>query len=354
MLGHAEGPLIGKSVLDLMPETAQAALKRSLVRAAYFGERSQTDIALEDPQGGERWLEVLCRPLEAKPAPRVLFRRQGEAWKKVQAGDVLLIGKDITERKREAARLAQAKKAAEAQSEAKSLFLANMSHELRTPLNSILGFAQIIDGEHFGPVANRKYKEYAGLIEESGRYLLELINDILDLSKVEAGKYQVELSEVNLVHTLERTLRLMAPQYREKGVKLLVEIEPDLAPAWADQRCVRQILFNLLSNALKFTNPGGTVSVILSSVDGGLEIAVNDTGIGISREDLARLANPFEQAASALTSEARGTGLGLSLVRRFAELQHGTFEIDSELGRGTSVRTTLVKASGHDSLHAAA
>ncbi|MFO1186981.1 MAG: HAMP domain-containing sensor histidine kinase [Alphaproteobacteria bacterium] len=216
-----------------------------------------------------------------------------------------------------------------------------MSHELRTPLNSILGFSEMIGREMLGPVGHARYREYAGLIQESGHYLLDLINDILDIAKIESGKYQLTRAEIDVADALRRALHVMVPQFEEKGVTLEIKVARAIPAIDADARAVRQIIFNLLSNALKFTPAGGRASVGLAAAEGALELAVSDTGIGISEGDLKRLARPFEQADDAYVKGQSGTGLGLALVRALTALHGGTLTIRSKRGSGTSVTVSL-------------
>ena len=345
LFSEREG-LLGRSLAEFLPETVRPRLKNALVRAGYFGESVSFEAVIAGLPGAPRHLSFSCHPLVTEAQGKEKEKRHFDL--NSPAGDVLVVGTDITDSFAHTEQLKADKAAALAQSRAKSHFLANMSHELRTPLNSILGFAQMIEAEMFGQLGHEKYKEYAGLIEESGNFLLELINDILDLSKIEAGKYHIDCAPVNLAKALERTLRLVVPQYRDKGIALSVDAMPEVGLALADPRAVRQILFNLLSNALKFTAKGGQVTVGLQQVDGRVVLSVADTGVGMTEKDLSRLAKPFEQAPTSLASGDKersrtelGTGLGLALVRSLSELQGGSFEITSRLGEGTCVSVSL-------------
>lgn len=228
---------------------------------------------------------------------------------------------------------------AQAANQAKSRFLANMSHELRTPLNAVMGFADIMRNRLFGPMPDR-YADYAQLIHESGAHLLELINDVLDMSKIEADRYRLQREVFDAREAVTAVLRLMRTQADEAGVDLRGVLPERAVTVEADKRAVKQITLNLLSNALKFTPAGGSVTVTLQESDGELEITVADTGVGVSAEDLERLGRPYEQAGDADT-RALGTGLGLSLVRGFAELHGGTMSMESELGEGTAVTVRL-------------
>ena len=238
---------------------------------------------------------------------------------------------------------------AEGANTAKSEFLANMSHELRTPLNAINGFSEIMVGEMFGPLGDRRYKEYAGDILSSGQHLLALINDILDMSKIEAGKMNLSFEPLNLEDVVEDAVRLVRNRAESSGLGLDVDLN-DLPEFDADYRAIKQVLLNLLSNALKFTPHGGRVSVtaeVRRHIGGDrMRIDVKDTGIGISPEDLARLARPFEQIESQHSKTQQGTGLGLALTKALVELHGGELTLASTLGEGTTVSVTLPMRQG--------
>ena len=230
---------------------------------------------------------------------------------------------------------------AEAANQAKSEFLANMSHELRTPLNAINGFSEIMAGEMFGPLGDARYKGYAADILRSGQHLLSLINDILDMAKIEAGKLTLHYEAVSLKEIVEDAARLMRGRVEEAGLKLLVDA-PDLPTIEADHRGLKQVVLNLLSNAVKFTPEGGDIVVSLTREDDDrVRVAVTDTGIGIASEDLGRLARPFEQVEGQHSKTTQGTGLGLALTKALIELHGGTLTLESEPGRGTTVSFDL-------------
>ncbi|MFZ1992228.1 MAG: PAS domain-containing sensor histidine kinase [Alphaproteobacteria bacterium] len=344
LTGQTFSALTGVDFSSLILAEDVAKVQRAVIRAGYFGEELAIECRLRDAHGEPAWIELKCSPVHrAEPSSRRsswrnLWRSQRSAS---QGMEIIAIGRDITVRHRHEEELKRAAELAESHSRAKSRFLANMSHELRTPLNSILGFSEMIAREMLGPLGNARYREYAGLIGESGQYLLNLINDILDVAKIEAGKFVLSPEPLNLAQTLERTLLVMMPQYREKGVELRVSVAPDLPLITADARAVRQILFNLLSNALKFTPPGGRAEVRLAHSGQEVLLDVADTGIGISEADLKRLARPFEQAANSYARAQTGTGLGLSLVKSLAALHGGALSIKSTLGKGTSVSVRL-------------
>lgn len=221
-------------------------------------------------------------------------------------------------------------------SRAKSDFLANMSHELRTPLNSVIGFSEVLLDEMFGGL-NGKQKEYVANILESGRHLLALINDILDLSKVESGRMELELTTFSLKGLLDSALTIVRERALKHSLKLSCEIAPDAELTMeGDERKLKQILFNLLSNAVKFTEDGGSITIAARRKGELMEISVSDTGIGIRSEDLPRLFHEFSQLESAYTKEHEGTGLGLALTRRLVELHGGTIRVESEVGSGST------------------
>ena len=227
----------------------------------------------------------------------------------------------------------------EAASQHKSEFLANMSHELRTPLNAILGFSEVLAQGMFGAV-NEKQTEYLHDILESGRHLLSLINDILDLSKIEAGRMELELSEFDLPQAIQNALTLVRERALRRGIALQHRIDPRLASIRADERKVKQVLLNLLSNAIKFTPEGGRIEVRAAPKDELVQVSVADTGIGIAAEDLETVFEEFRQVGTA-DKKAEGTGLGLALAKKFVELHGGRIWIESEVGRGSTFTFTL-------------
>ena len=221
----------------------------------------------------------------------------------------------------------------------KSRFLASMSHELRTPLNAIMGFSDIMRQKMFGELPG-KYVEYADLIHESGSHLLDLINDVLDMSKIEADRYELALEPLDVREPVQAALRIVRMQADEAGVKLRAALPAQPIDADADRRAVKQIVLNLVSNAIKFTPVDGSVTVAMEAKDKDIILIVADTGVGISEEDLKRVGRPYEQAGDP-GRRSQGTGLGLSLVRAFAELHGGEMTIESRLGAGTAVTVRL-------------
>lgn len=255
---------------------------------------------------------------------------------------MLVIGRDATERRRVEDTLRQAKEAAEAANRAKTEFFANMSHELRTPLNAIIGFSEVMTSALYGPLGSPRYESYAKDILDSGRHLLAIINDILDVAKAEAGQLALCEEEVDLRQVVEESLRLVEGRAENGGVALAARIADALPAVRADRRKMKQILVNLLSNAVKFTPSGGRVAVEVGlSPSGAPYIAVVDTGIGIAAEDIERVLLPFGQVESAFSRSHEGTGLGLPLTKSLVELHQGRLVLNSAPGLGTRVTVFL-------------
>ena len=260
-------------------------------------------------------------------------------------GGFVALYSDATERKLAENALRDAKESAEIANRTKSEFLANMSHELRTPLNAIIGFSEIIEHELFGAIGSPRYKEYARDIHDSGTHLLKLINDILDVSKAEAGKVELQETRLQIGEVIDASIRLIAPRARESGIELSVLPRRHLPLLLADERRLKQVLLNLLSNAVKFTNAGGRVTLSVDDEGArGLAIRVIDTGIGMASEDIPKALEPFGQVDSKLARKYEGTGLGLPLSKALVELHGGSLRIESELGVGTTV-TVIFPAS---------
>jgi two-component system, cell cycle sensor histidine kinase PleC len=225
---------------------------------------------------------------------------------------------------------------AEEANQAKSKFLANMSHELRTPLNAIIGFSEIMESGMFGPLGADKYREYCSDILSSGLYLLDVINDILDMAKIEAGRIRLDIEKLELDTLMSETMRVVTTRAQDKQLELVARISPNLGLR-ADRRALKQIVLNLLSNAVKFTPAGGRVTMRGRAADGCIVLAIADTGIGIAKDALARLGRPFEQVESQLTKSHQGSGLGLAIAKSLVELHGGRMRIRSTLGKGTLV-----------------
>ncbi|MEQ9331080.1 MHYT domain-containing protein [Thalassobaculum sp.] len=237
--------------------------------------------------------------------------------------------------------LQAALQAAAAGSEAKTQFLATMSHELRTPLNAVIGFAEMMNREIYGPHGDPRYAEFARTIVSSGQHLLDLINDVLDVSGLDAGRLELQETDIDVGELVDGALRMLEGQADQAGLRLEAEVPANLPALSADARRLRQVLLNLVSNALKFTPEGGRVTVSAAVDSAGLTVSVADTGIGIAAEDVPRALEPFEQVDSRLSRRYQGSGLGLPLSRQLVELHGGTLSIESAVGTGTTVTVTL-------------
>lgn len=246
---------------------------------------------------------------------------------------------DISEQKATEMALIQALNQAKEANQAKSDFLANMSHELRTPLNAIIGFGQVIAGELFGTIGNARYREYASDILASGEHLLDIIDDLLDLSKIEAGEFELHEEDLDLVELARDVIKLMGPQSEKLDIVLSLQTVQDEIWMRADRRTLRQIMMNLLSNAIKFSNAGDVAILAVEDAwEDGIVLTIRDTGIGIDEDDLTRVMQPFGQVANPLSRNHTGTGLGLPIVKALIKLHGGKFEIDSALGLGTTIK----------------
>jgi signal transduction histidine kinase/HAMP domain-containing protein len=278
--------------------------------------------------------EVLATEGEVQLRPDLWLRVSRSV---TQEGGFFLFWSDISDIKEREARLLEAKQDAEAASRAKSYFLATMSHELRTPLNAIIGFSEIIANEMFGPVGEPRYQEYSGLVVKSGRHLLNVINSVLDYAKSEAGRAELRCEPVDLTEIVADCLGMVDDQSRRAEIEVR-RILPDapLVISGDDQK-LRQMLLNLVSNAIKFTNAGGSVEVRLAAADGRPILSVSDTGIGMKPEDIPTALAPFGQIDSRLARKYEGTGLGLPLAKAFAEMHGAAFAVRSDLGVGTTI-----------------
>ncbi len=328
---------------DQVNRYARLAIRREL--PAADGRAGVREAELNDG----RWIQISERRtaedgLVMTAADITAIKTQEEARRKneeaLQRAVVSL--EHSQEQLSELARKYEAEKVrAEGANKAKSEFLANMSHELRTPLNAINGFSEIMVGEMFGPLGDARYKEYAGDILSSGQHLLALINDILDMSKIEAGKMNLKFEPLTVEDVVEDAARLVRNRAEAAGLALELEFPRDLPEVEADYRAVKQVLLNLLSNAIKFTPRGGRVTVRAESrrdpTGERIRISVRDTGIGIAADDLQRLAQPFEQIESQPSTTQQGTGLGLALTKSLVEMHGGALDIQSAPGEGTTV-----------------
>ena len=335
LANRALGEACGRPAEDLIDRPAACALFREPAEAEQFardldgtfGGADPADMVrrFTDAAGQVRWLQSRMMLIERDDAP-----------------EALCVATDITERMALERHLRQAKDEAEAANRAKSAFLANMSHELRTPLNAIIGFAQVIMAEMFGPVGSARYLEYARDIGDSGQHLLAIINDVLDLARIEAGQSVLHEAEIAVADSVSRAAALMRQAAEAGRVSIELALPDDLPPIRADRAKLMQILFNLLSNAVKFTPAGGTVKIMAERDSGNaVRITVADTGIGMSPEEIPVAMTRFGQIGDPVNRKHQGTGLGLSLAVHLVELHGGTLTIESTKGKGTAVHVAF-------------
>ena len=331
------GVMLGLSMDQLQPGASRDAVTQ-LIRAGVKQEQPAVAGRYEVEMKDGRWLQVSERRTTEGGAVVTItetttVKRQQETRRanEQQLADLA--------RKYEAEKIK-----AEGANRAKSEFLANMSHELRTPLNAINGFSEMMVGEMYGPLGDPRYGEYASDILSSGQHLLALINDILDMSKIEAGKMHLRFEPISLEEVADSAIRLVRNRAEAVGVALTLDL-PTLPDIEADYRAIKQVLLNLLSNAIKYTPRGGSIVITAepkADVMGGrIKVSVTDTGIGIPQEDLARLAKPFEQVDSHLARTTSGTGLGLALTKSLVEMHNGVLTLESTPGEGTVVSFVL-------------
>ena len=330
LFGRVPEDLIGLAPAALVHPDDLKTMQSAFMEASYFARPATAEVRLKRADGSFPWAEIRCRPV---PKPN------GEA------ADIVAVTRDITERKAHERALIEARDLAEQASRAKSRFLANMSHELRTPLNAIIGFSEVMTHEMFGPLGAPRYLEYSRLVHESGSHLLELINGILDMSKIEAGKFELSEEVFDLAEVAEAAVRFVRLPAERIGVTLKTAIAPDARRIFADKRAIKQVLVNLLSNGVKFTPRGGEVRIDAGLDSRGIEIVVADSGVGISKKDLERLGKPFEQVDGEHVRTKEGTGLGLALVKALAAMHGGEALLESTLGEGTVVRVRLPYAA---------
>ncbi|MEM6851175.1 MAG: PAS domain-containing sensor histidine kinase [Pseudomonadota bacterium] len=330
LIGVSPRGLVGRSLADLAAPDQAAGVLSAVRDAAKTSGGVQSFLAAHR-SGETLWVELSTQPATRPDEGTRRFVSSLRAVDEQRAREEALI------RERDAAVQSNL---------AKSRFLANMSHELRTPLNAVIGFAEMMERETFGPLGSEKYTEYSALIGDSGRHLLELINDILDMSKIEADKQRIETQPVDISAALNAAAELMRLTAERGGVALSVQVADNAPPVLADPRALRQILLNLFSNAIKFTPDGGEILATADPFGDGVRVKVMDTGVGIAPQALARIGRPFEQAPTDISTNVRGSGLGLSLVRALARLHGGEMRIVSEPGLGTTVTVDLPAAAG--------
>jgi cell cycle sensor histidine kinase DivJ len=340
MLGTPAPRLLGHGLFDRVHVADRPAYLTALSDAARDGEERSVEFRIRrDIPYGEHvhnnssdfiWIEMRCRPLERPAEPT-----------DCHDAEVVAVMRDVTERKTQEQALDLARSAAEQADAAKSRFLATMSHELRTPLNAIIGFSEMIVQEDALMLDAARRKEYAQLINDSGQHLLSVVNGILDMSKMESGSFDIVPEPFAPRPALLNCCNLLALKARESGIDLVIRTPDDLPEMIGDARAFRQIVLNLVSNAIKFTERGGKVTVAAVVEGSRFELRVSDTGVGIAAEDLKRIGHPFFQAGKTYQRRHEGTGLGLSIVKSLVGLHAGEMTVQSKLDEGTTVTVML-------------
>jgi two-component system, cell cycle sensor histidine kinase DivJ len=338
MLGTQVARLMGHGLFDRVHVADRPAYLTALSDAARGGEARSVEFRLrrESPRGGERdqvdfiWVEMRCRPFE-----------QAAQTTAATESEVVAVMRDVTDRKIQEQALDSARTAAEQADASKSRFLATMSHELRTPLNAIIGFSEMIVQEDVLMVDAARRKEYAQLINDSGQHLLSVVNGILDMSKMESGNFEISPEPFAPRAALLNCCNLLALKARENGVDLVTRAPDDLPAMTGDPRAFKQIVLNLVSNAIKFTERGGAVTVSASVEGSRLLLRVADNGVGIAADDLKRVGDPFFQAGKTYQRRHEGTGLGLSIVKSLVGLHAGEMTVQSKIDEGTTVTVAL-------------
>ena len=339
IFGVASKEAVGQSIQNLVPHPPELMelLKRGAdtndqIGPSMFGP---AELQIKAADGEERVIELVVS------LSKLTIARQAEDRRQTQRRMFIYTFRDVTERKRTDTAQREAREQAEAANRAKTEFLANMSHELRTPLNAIIGFSEIMKTEAFGPLGAPQYQEYSEDIHASGSHLIEIINDILDMSKIEAGELKPIEEVYDFAGIADTCLRLVADRAQKGELKIVSDLPSDLPHLLADPRMIKQILLNLLSNAIKFTPTGGTVSLRAKVEETGFVFSVSDTGIGIPDDKMDAVLEPFGQADMSLHREFEGTGLGLPLVKSMVELHGGLLKIESTMGEGTTATIHL-------------
>jgi cell cycle sensor histidine kinase DivJ len=341
MLGVPVSRLLGHGLFDRVHVADRPAYLTALSDAARGGEARSVEFRLrrEAPRGGERghnhqvdfiWVEMRCRPLD-----------RAQESTASPAAEVVAVMRDVTDRKIQEQALDLARSAAEAADASKTRFLATMSHELRTPLNAIIGFSEMIVQEDVLMVDAVRRKEYAQLINDSGQHLLSVVNGILDMSKMESGNFEISPEPFAPRAALLNCCNLLALKARDNAIDLVSRAPEDLPVMTGDPRAFKQIVLNLVSNAIKFTERGGAVTVSAAVEGSRVVLRVTDTGVGIEAEDLKRIGDPFFQAGKTYQRRHEGTGLGLSIVKSLVALHAGELTVESRIGEGTTVTAAL-------------
>jgi cell cycle sensor histidine kinase DivJ len=333
LLGEPTQKVLGDGLFERVHVADRPAYLTALSQCLANNAPTAVELRVRHAGGIETaryvWAEMHCRPM------------RGAHGAGLERLSIVAVTRNISDRKNQEAELVRTRDEADSANRIKTQFLANMSHELRTPLNSIMGFSEILNRELFGSLGEGRYRDYAHLIHESGEHLLNVVNDILDISKIETGKFKIVKEPVDLASLVESCCDVMRHTAEQKQLTLMVEVAPVLPALAADRRACKQMLLNVISNAIKFTNPGGSVRVSARALNGTVEIAVTDNGVGIAAAELPKLGNPFVQASNSRDASCEGAGLGLSVVKGLAKLHGGKLELRSTLGKGTTATITL-------------
>ena len=327
LFGEAAHSVTGEGLFERVHVADRPAYLTALSHAIANQARATVEIRLRQSAPADAaayaWVEISFSPL---PKP---------------SSGAIAVTRDISGRKAREAELLRACDEAESANRAKTQFLAHVSHELRTPLNAMIGFSEILSRELFGAIGEARYRDYARLIHASGEHLLNVVNDILDMSKIEAGKFQIAKEPVDVAALVAVCCDIMRHAAEQRSLSLIVDVASDLPALAADKRACKQMLLNVIANAIKFTEPGGFVRVGARREGANIELSVADNGIGIAKHDLPKLGNPFVQANNVSDRGRGGSGLGLSVVSGLAELHGGRLELASTLGEGTTATISL-------------
>jgi cell cycle sensor histidine kinase DivJ len=331
LFGEPIQRILGEGLFERVHVADRPAYLTALSRCLANNEAIAAEFRVRRAGSGEAaryvFVEMRCRPMPSETDRR--------------GGSIVAVTRDISDRKVQEAELLKTRDDAESASRAKTQFLANMSHELRTPLNAVIGFSEILNRELFGTLGEARYRDYARLIHESGEHLLHMVNDILDMSKIEAGKFKIVKEPFEVGPLVRSCCDLMRHTAEQRSLSLVVDIEPGIPELPADKRACKQMLLNVISNAIKFTDPGGWVRVSAKAVGRNVLLSVSDNGIGIAEADLPKLGKPFVQANNSYDRSYDGAGLGLSVVKGLAKLHGGRLELVSALGSGTTASIIL-------------
>ncbi len=346
LFGEPAAKILGEGLFQRVHVADRPAYLTALSGCQADGKPTAVEFRARRAGGPEPagyvWVEMRCQPMRsADVATR-------------QRPSIAAVTRDISDRKAQEVELVRTRDEAESASRMKTQFLANMSHELRTPLTAIMGFSEILNRELFGTLGEERYRDYAHLIHESGEHLLNVVNDILDMSKIETGKFKIVKEPFDVASLVTSCCDLTRHIAEQKSVRLTVDVMPAMPTLSADKRACKQMLINVISNAIKFTKAGGHVQVSARASNGAVELVVADNGIGIAAADLPKLGNPFVQANHSCQGSYEGAGLGLSLVKGLARLHGGKLELASTLGKGTTATITLPLKSQNESVEGSA